>query len=85
MMDVEIQFGTHSPLKNDDGEPYEFDLRPVNGKMIRAYHECRLCDCLYRAGSKSMCVASSRSADKHQEMKDFLDAQDRLEEDFADD
>ena len=86
MMKVEIPFGEHKPLKNDDREPYEFELKPTNGKMIRAYHECRFCDCLYRAGSRAMCVAAPVE-DEHESMKKYFEARDRLEESghFGDD
>jgi len=53
-----IQFGYHKPLHNDDGDPYEYELKPVNGKMIRAFYLCRFCSCLYEANAKTMCIES---------------------------
>jgi len=46
----------HRPLHNDDGEPYEFELKPINGKMIRGFHLCRYCGVLFEAGTHGGCA-----------------------------
>lgn len=83
-MNITIVYGKHKPLLNDDCEPYEFEFKPINGKMIRAFNLCCHCDALIEVGSTGACidapVETKREADRR-----FLDAQDRLEEDFEDD
>lgn len=55
-MKVGIEYGAHRPLSNDDGEPYEFELKPRNGKHIRAFNLCRYCNVLFEFGSHGMCL-----------------------------
>lgn len=45
----------HKPLLNDDGEAYEFELKPVNGKHIRAFNLCCYCDVLFESGKGGQC------------------------------
>ena len=55
-MIVEIPYGEHLPLRNEEDEPYEFELKPINGKMIRAFNLCCYCSILFEAGSHGMCL-----------------------------
>lgn len=48
----------HKGLLNDDGEAYEFELRPINGKMIRSFHICCYCGALFDDSGAGECVAA---------------------------
>lgn len=46
----------HKALCNDEGEAYEFELKPTNGKCPRYFYLCRYCGVLFDASAKSPCV-----------------------------
>lgn len=48
----------HKGLLNDENEPYEFELKPVNGRMIRAFHICYHCGALFDPSNAGECAAA---------------------------
>lgn len=55
MMEIVTKYGKHKGLKNDEGEEYEFEFLPANGKMIRAFHLCCYCGVLFDPSGAGQC------------------------------
>lgn len=54
-MKVEIPYGEHKALNNDEDEPYEFRLKPEVGGA-RWFYLCCYCGVLFESSSHGMCL-----------------------------
>lgn len=63
-MDIVTQRDIHKPLCTAEGDPYEYEFKPINGKMVRAFWQCCTCNCLFEAGTRAQCP-SGRALETH--------------------